>query len=380
MAPRATKFIVPLSLVASVLAVTAVSRAATPPSPQTERARLQTEKLRQEVRQLRISNDYAVSVRKKVLDAAPFVTVLIGVFGVGWPVARELAAQRRQRDMDREQRANELEQRRVEAGRRFQESFAAAVANLGSKTDSVRVSAAVALQSFLTPEYEAFHDQVFSVLCANLTVEDHPRIVNRFLVRAFSQALRLRLAADAAAGRRGEPLDLAHCQMRRVDLHGLDLTKVDLAFAYLRGANLVGTVLKGAQGIEVVIDKARLSLADLQEAGLNGASAVGAMFHKANLVSVRFAPSENKAADLTNAEFYEARMQGAILVNANLRGARFDGANIADAHLRGAVFDETSLRSILRSSDDAKGNPSWRNADFDPDVTAMLEGMAKRTR
>jgi len=276
-----------------------------------------------------------------------------------------------------------LEQRRIEAGRRFQDSFATAVANLGAMNDSVRVSAAVSLQSFLTPEYEAFHDQVFSVLSANLTVT-HPPIVNRFLVRGFAQALRLRLrlrlAGEVASGEdEQEPLDLAHCQMYRADLHGpLDLTKVDLGFAYLRGANLVGTTLKEAQGIEVVLDKARLSGADLQDARLRGASAVGAMFHSANLVSVKFGPSKNRLADLTDAEFYNAKMQGAILTGAVLCGARFDGANISDAHLRGAVFDETSLRSIFRAGDDRKGRPSWKNADFDPMVRARLDAMDKR--
>jgi Pentapeptide repeats (8 copies) len=234
--------------------------------------RLQEQKLREEVRQLRIQNDRAGSLREELLAWAPFITVLVGVFGVVLPVVHEVRQQRDQRAAELEQRrleeerrleqrAAELEQRRIEERRRFDSLFAQAVADLGSSRESVQVSAAIALQSFLRAEYNEFHPQIHAVLCANLAIEHSP-LVGRFIVRAFQDSIRLHLG-----WRRQQsdptPLDLANCQMPRVDLEGLDLgERADIAFASFRRANLRSVRLFRAEGYEAILDGAHLSRAN----------------------------------------------------------------------------------------------------------------------
>jgi uncharacterized protein YjbI with pentapeptide repeats len=331
------------------------------------RSQLELERLRQEVRELKIKNDRAGSLRETILAWAPFATVLVAVAGVLVPVLREVRQQRAQREA-------ELDQRRLEERRRFDDLFGQAVANLGSDNDSVQVSAAVTLHSFLRQDYSALHEQVYSVLCANLAVK-HSKLVNRFIVRAFEDAIRLHLAARDREP--SEPIDLAGSELPRARLAGLDLQEVDIAFATLRRADLHGSNLKRARGIEANLEGARLSRTDMTEARLNGSNGRGASFHEARLVSAEFRPSDNQAADLRAAEFYAAKLQGAHFDGADLRGAKFDRANLADTFFVGALFDGAALDSVLRSEivDDER---SWKKAHFSPEVMATLEAKGGR--
>jgi uncharacterized protein YjbI with pentapeptide repeats len=353
------------------------------------KSQLELEKLQQEVRQLKIENDKAGSIRENVLAWAPFLTVLVAVAAVILPVRNEVRAQRRQRerdqeqretevreqlrqqDLDRKQRESELEQRRVEAQRRFDDLFAQAVANLGGDRDSVKVSAAVALHNFLRPEYQPFHEQVYSVVCANLAVDEHSPLVIRFLVRAFAQALPLHLERRKQQDQ-PEPLDFARCRMPRVDLHGLDLSEADLAFATLSEANLRGSILFRARGFEVDLTKANLSGAVLSEVRLNGAACGDAHFHNAQLISAELRRGKTQRANLQRAEFFGAKMQGAHLDDADLRGARFDNANVSDTFFEGATFDEVAVKSLLKV-EVVKAEPSWKSAHLDADIRDELE-------
>jgi uncharacterized protein YjbI with pentapeptide repeats len=324
--------------------------------PTTERVQLENEKLREEIRQLRAENDRADSVREDVLAYAPFITALVAIFGLAIPVLKEV------RD-NRNQRREELEQERAESRRRFDEGFAQAVSNLGSESESIRVSAVVSLDAFLRSEHKDSHDQVYRVICANLSV-DQPEMVNRFLIRAFEHAIRLHLAAAQESGE-SPSLDLAHTSLRRARLAQLDLSNADLAFADLRGADLTESKLRRVRGLEVVLEKARLSRSDLNEIRFHKAHCAAAQFHEAVMTS-----AELRDADLELAQFFRARMQGAHLDRAVLRGASFDGANLSETFFRGAVFDDVALHNVVKS-------PTWRKAHFDQDVREKLERISK---
>jgi uncharacterized protein YjbI with pentapeptide repeats len=349
----------------TALLVAGPSTAAAPPT----KAQLEVEKLRQEVRQLQIQNDRAGSLRETILDWAPFVTVLIAVAGVILPIRKEARAQRNQRKL-------ELEQRQVEERRRFDDLFAQAVGNLGADNEAVRVSGAVTLDNFLRDGYEPFHEQVYSVLRANLAV-DHTKLVNRFILRAFERAIRLHLAAVEREEEAAGPVDLARCRLYRVDLHGLNLDEADLAFATLKEANLRGSSLVRARGIDVDLEKAKLSGALLTEVRFNGAACKGAHFHNTRLVSAEFRETQTRNADLRSAEFYGARLQGAHFDRADFSGATFDNANLSDTFFPGARFDEAALRSLLKS-EVVNGVPSWQKAHFDADVRAALSELQGR--
>jgi uncharacterized protein YjbI with pentapeptide repeats len=354
--------VLPVAIVVAIAAM--VGFAALTAGAATPKERLELQKLRQEVRQLRIANEAAESTRRKILDWAPFITALVAVGGLVWPVTREIRAQR-------EQREKELDQRRIEAERRFQELFAAAVANLGSEQESVQVSAVIALQSFLADDYKPFHEQVYQVLCANLGI-DHSGLVNRFLVRAFAQSVRLRTAV-----RPGEPLDLARCQMQRIDLHEVMLEQADIAFAHLEHANLRDARLFRARGFGVTLDAASLTDATLGEARLHGLSAVRAHFHRADLKSAELRSTKKHVANLEEAEFSGAQLQSAHFDGANLAGAKFDGANLSDTFFTGASFDDVSMKSVL-SARSVDGVETWRRAHFDSDVRERLEQLEAR--
>ena len=340
----------------TAVAVSAGPAPAAPPTTPKAKAELELALLREQVRKLRIENDREAGRTHAFLAWAPFATVVVGILGIMVPVANLVRSQHRDRQLDLRQRERELEER-------FDEQFAAAVANLGSENQAIRVSGAVALHNFLRPDYARFHAQVYSVVCANLTVA-HDQLVNRFLVRAFEDAIRLRLEESAP-----EPLDLAHCRMPRIDLSGLELPAADVAFAILDDAVLVGTNLARARGREVRLPKARLHEADLEEARLRKADGAGARFNRARLVSV-----DLRGANLRGAHFFEAKLQAAHLDDADLTQARFDGANVADAWFVGATLDDVALRSIHRA-EVADGAATWTKAHFDPAVRAKLEAM-----
>lgn len=328
--------------------------AATPTKDELER-----QKLEQEIRKLRTDNDRAESKREYFLAFAPFVTVIGAILAIGLPVWKETRERRHQR-------AEELEQQKLELRRRFEEQFGRAIADLGDDKEAVQVSGAVLLENFLRPDYADFHDQVYRVLCANLTV-DHSRLVNRFLARAFAQAARVHVAAAAKSGERAT-LDFARCHANRVDLSGLDLTGADFAFGHFRSANLTGCDLTRALGRETHFEKARFSRSTLTEVRFHKAYCEEAQFHEAVMTS-----AELRGADLRNAAFQQARLQGAHLNEAKLTGARFDQANLSDAYFTGAELDEGVLRSVLNAADE-----SWRKAHFDPAVEHRLAELAQR--
>lgn len=361
---------------AALVALALVSGAAAAPAP------LEEQKLRAEIHKLELENERAGSGVQRLLDFAPFLTILVAAGGLVFPVWREAREHRRQRE-------RELRQR-------FDEQFATAIGNLGAESPAVQVSAVVALENFLRPEYAEFHAQVYRVLCANLGAAPDD-LVSRFLVRAFARSARLAFppapvgadgvvraslaraaapdAADAPRARRDE-LDLAHCRAPRLDLSGLDLaasdlTGADLAYAQLQRATLTGCVLFRAKGFEVHLERARLSRSDLREIRFKQAHCNEAQFHRSVLVS-----ADLRDAELERAEFHQADLQGARFAGAKLAGARFNEANLADAHFKGATLDDAALKTIVLAR-----AGSWRKAHFDPDAAEKLARLdAKRAR
>jgi len=142
-----------------------------------------------------------------------------------------------------------------------------------------------------------------------------------------SEELKHVLAAHAA-WRRGEG-------DKRADLRGADLRGAFLQGANLRGADLQGAVLRGAN----------LQGADLQGAFLRGANLQGA-----NL----------RGADLQGAFLQHANLQGANLRGAVLRGANLQGAKIAD----GITVTAAPARCATRADGHAfllwQTNAGWR--------------------
>ena len=262
-----------------------------------------------------------------------------------------------------------IRQREAESLRRFDERFDDAVTKLASSQPVLQVSAAAAFASFSKSEYGRFHEQVFVVALSNLKIDQSPE-VQRLLMRAFelvAHELLPKAAADEREATEGSiasfDLDLARAHLDRINLSGLDLRGVDIAFSELNHASLRGTNLYRARGIQVQLNRATLTDANLGEARLKDAFAQGAHFHRARLSSARL-----EGADLREAQFQAAMLQSAHLDNADLTGANFVDANLNQTFFRGATLDDAALSTLGK----AKHVP---DAHFDDDTLERLEAL-----
>jgi uncharacterized protein YjbI with pentapeptide repeats len=350
--------------------VAACAFAASSPSlaapPSATRAKLENEKLRQEVLKLKHENGTWSRVIGAVPPYGALITAIVAIGGVLLALQGQTNEKRRER------------QRKIdEAARHREERFEGTVGSLGSARLGEQTSAAVAITTFVEPEYAEFRERVREVVLGHLKLlgvrkDEGSRVVNGLLVGSLARTLR-----EIGAGDAEQPeINLARTSLRRIDLSGLALPKADIAYADLTGANLIGSDFYRARGIEAILDGVRCGdWTNLEEARLKGASAVRALFHKTRLISVHL-----EEAVLERAEFYNSRLNTAHFENASLTGAKFadatvietvfTGADITGADFRGATFDEAALKSIVRAH-------NWRGALFDRRVRAKLDGYAK---
>ena len=309
---------------------------------------LAAEKIRREVVQLELANRLAGSFWASVVAIAPALTAALGIVGLFVAVRREQS--------ERNERANkERAERDAEHQRQANESFRTTVQNLSADPVALRASAAVSLGTFLRQEYADYRDDVILVALAKAKKGmESDRVVRRLVVRALETGLRLRLA-DIPEEQRRYFIDFYDCDLGRIDLSGLDLHDADLGHAIMSHAILDGANLRRSQGIEVVLDNARIGgKANLSEARLQGADLTEAKLHDLIAVSIRL-----ERATLVKAEFYRAQLQEAHFAKADLSGAMFQGADINNAFFETATLDEPALRSI------AKGAKNWQKAHFD---------------
>ena len=345
-----------------------------------EKLRQEILKLSQERRALAVDQARAARFWRIIPTYATFLTAVatvLALFVTVWKQMQETqkhrleAHKQRQEAMEnreREQQAEldsrerERETRDTESRVRMTEQFNSVVRDLGAESASLQASAAASLLTFLGPENEAFHHQVFTIVLANLKA-DHDESVQRLLGTAFERAIREQDPADLAL-REGVGLDLGRAKLYRVDLSDLELPGVDIGNADLRVANLSDANLQGARGYGVDLRKARLSRANLHGAGLQASKCQRALFHNADLVD-----SNLKKSRFDGAEFQQARLQAAHFDDCNLAGAKFEQANVADTWFTGATFDGGAIHSLTK----AKG---WEKAHFDDIVRERLEALA----
>jgi uncharacterized protein YjbI with pentapeptide repeats len=315
---------------------------------------LQTEKLRQEVRQLQIENDRLTSPWQSIPTYATFITAVVAVAGVFLTIWKQFSERQRDRA-----------QREAESRRQLDEKFSSIVSDIGSANQSLQVSAIVSLMTFLRPEYFEFHEQVYLILLANLKLESSSQ-VNRLLIQAFEKALALNLEAHRDPAHPLE-LDLTRTNLYHANLSGLDLSNADLGFANLRLANLMSTNLFRAKGMEVNLEKAKLTGANLNEARFAKANLANAHLHDANLVAATL-----KGANLNGTEFFKAKLQSAHFDDADIKEAHFEQANLRDTYFKGAKLSDSTLRSIGKAY-------KWEDAHFDEDVKAKIVNFVRKS-
>lgn len=112
-----------------------------------------------------------------------------------------------------------------------------------------------------------------------------------------------------------ETLCDAGCKLEGLDLHGIDLTQLQIPYAQLQRVNFSDTVLAAADLTHADLTQANLTGADLTRANLAGANLAGADLTRANLTSANLT-----VADLTSTILTEANLTGAIFVSTQLDG------------------------------------------------------------
>jgi Pentapeptide repeats (9 copies) len=326
----------------------------------TSSADLQNEKLRQQIRQLELSNDDASSPWRYVIALAPTLAGLAAVltFGLGWATQR--SESRRQKEHDRIQRESE-------SIREFDARFAGVVSDLGSDSISRQASAAATLPLFLAPRYTDFRSHIIRVASANLRLS-RDEIVLNLLVDVLGAAIRAQYAVADQANP-GETVNLTDTYLRGLNVTGASMReklvadRADLSNGRLDEGDFWKAELRRA-----TLTRASFRHANLGQAQLDGANVSHAVFHACRTTSARLCGIDGRYA-----RFQGAYLQSAHFEDADLRGARFDGADLADCYFLGAELDTGALESVLKSR-------RWRTAHFDPEVRErLLANSSKQT-
>jgi uncharacterized protein YjbI with pentapeptide repeats len=354
---------VALRSLAAVLAALALVASPGRALAATDAEKLDAEVAKLEAETAKLEKDSAVWGRLPAYGAVLAAAVALGGLFV---TLRQQRNDRRRDKADADtQRERDRRERDDAATRRFDEQFTQIVSNLTSPAAEVRASAAAAIQTFLKPEHERFHEQVVTLLSANLKFPRND-LSDRIVGAAYAQALQDHANELPKLCGPGGP-DLLEATLRRANLSGLDLSGCDLYRAKLHGSDFSRAKLVKVRARDADFSSAVLKGADLEAAQLQGANLTGARLGGARLVSTKL-----QGANAERAAFDGAALQEANFDRADLRAARFRGADLNNAFFRGARFDEPALKSMLESE-------NWEKANLDPDVRERLKQLAGTT-
>ncbi|MFE6848658.1 pentapeptide repeat-containing protein [Streptomyces sp. NPDC057686] len=195
--------------------------------------------------------------------------------------------------------------------------YTAAVENLGSKAEDVRLGGVYALQRLMndSPRDQATVIDVLSAFIRSHSKKSKPgEGETRFLTSDVTAA------ASVLKSRNSRNDGTTH-----VNLHKVDLRQADLRYGKLGGANLNSADLRAVDLSHADLHDARLNAADLRNARLGGAGLSDAWLNGADLRDAHL-----NGADLRNARLFKADLRGAYLHGANLRCAMLFEADLRD--------------------------------------------------
>jgi hypothetical protein len=150
-------------------------------------------------------------------------------------------------------------------------------------------------------------------------------------------------------------LNLSLTDLRRADLDGLWLPRVNLDRACMESATLYGANLTRASLVSVNLRHTSMRLGNLTEA-----RCVLADFRGAHLVQAVLNAADFTKADLRGANLRKAEAKNTTFHDADLRGADLRGADLSSADLDGARLEAAI----------ASGQTRWPAA-FDPDAAGV---------
>jgi len=181
--------------------------------------------------------------------------------------------------------------------------------------------------------------------------------------------------------------DLKNVNLTNADLHGRDLTKVDMRFTILDNTNLQGCTFKETKLYDADLTNKTLSDCDFSYAHLSGASFENLSVENLSFIYADLTYSTFTGGSLKKNNFLGGNLSGATiedvivgtsdgpnftsatLVNAILRDLDFTGnknlikVNLSGADLTGTILDEVNLNGSILSNV-LLNNISASNANF----------------
>lgn len=243
------------------------------------------------------------------------------------------------------------------------ERFTRAIDQLGTTKLDVRLGSIYALER-IAKDSKDDHGPVMEVLTAFL--RGHSRF-EQLAEEPMSSRAEKRLRADLQAAttviaRRNAKNDPRDPPRRRLDLRQVDLSGGNLHRANLEYADLEGADLRHANLLFINLANAWLKGADLREAIL-----VGANFEHAYLAGANLQGLELSNSNLEGANLHDANLEGATaMLGAVFKSADLTAANLCGASLRGAILRGANLQGARASKDTL-----WPD-DFDPVAAGVV--------
>jgi uncharacterized protein YjbI with pentapeptide repeats len=191
----------------------------------------------------------------------------------------------------------------------------------------------------------------------------------RQLVRSYKDEIddfRIWESEEAAYRTVGNIKRLNRYHVYNIDLVNCYLSRTNLSYVILKGANLNNVNASNSNLIEVNLEGARLNRTNFENSNLNQSNLTGAYASGTN-----FKDAYMIKAILLNAFLIKADFRNAFLMEANLNGANLTGANLDNANLYKA-----DLRNTVGLSIDQLANVrTLYLAKFDP---PMMEEIQRR--
>lgn len=215
--------------------------------------------------------------------------------------------------------------------------YNAAITNLGSRSEDVRLGGIYALQRIMQ---DSPRDQptIIVVLCAY--VRDHAMLKAQISPTEITHPLTADIqAALTVIGDRNSDFDSTKTivDLRNTDLVDADLSNSDLADADLDGADLDGADLS---------NHTDLTAATLRNAHLTGANLIGTNLTSANLAGADLRRTVGDP-NLSYADLDKADLSSANLFNANLRSANLNNSNLRDTNLSYTDLREATFKDAI---------------------------------
>lgn len=170
-------------------------------------------------------------------------------------------------------------------------------------------------------------------------------------------------------GRKLGGANWTEADLRASRLDGARLDRAQLSGADLRGASMDGVRLTSARLDRAILPKVRLDGSRMREVVLNGALMPGASLVDVDLRHADLRGADLRGANLTGADLRRTQLEGCDLREANLTAARMSDLNLSNVQLDHALLDQADLAGT-----------KWDGASIlDADLSGAL-GLSGRDR